>query len=361
MRRRRPIDEETNMTAADAPLAVQGETRGRALFIDTKGSLYVARKYRILRSDDGGATWVLDCQVPASGWKPMVSELSLAARLLRFNIQAFQVLRDGARVAVARDGIYRANPGEISMTRTWTVTRGGRPITLSADGQRIIFGEYGYKGLDDVRVRVYVSEDGGKHFEPIFEFPKGDVHHIHNVIVDPFENHYWVLTGDYGRTPGIAALSKDGRDLEWVDRGHQMVRAVSALPRKDCLIYGSDTDIEPNFLIRLDKKTGRLDRLFPVEGSSLYSTQVGDMALISTSVESLRANSSNHSSLYASCDDTNWAQLVSYEKDVWSPMLHIGLIVLPVVQASSQQRWMFSGQALKGHHDRVSLCGPFRS
>lgn len=345
------------MRPADPPF-IRGETRGRALFIDRTGRLYLARGYQIHRSDDGGATWELDAWVPASGWKPLAAGLPLAARLLRFNIQAFQVLDDGARVAVARDGIYRAGPGERCMMRTWAVTRGSRPITLSRDGPRLLFGEYGGAEMDRLGVQIYCSEDGGRRFEPIFELPKGDVHHIHQVLVDPHADHYWVLAGDHGRTPGIAALSKDGRDLTWVDRGHQMVRAVSALPRPEALIYGSDSELEPNFIVRLDKKTGRWERLRPVEGSSLYAAEVAGMALISTSVESSRVNTARHCSLYASRDDAEWTPVLSLDKDPWHPYFQFGLIVLPTVQAKETSRWMFSGQALSGRHDRVSLCDP---
>lgn len=341
----------------DAPLTIQNGTWGRALFIDRKGRFFVARKYRIFRSDDGGATWTLDCWVPPSGWAPLTLSLSLTARLFRVNIQAFQVLEDGTRVAVARDGIYRAGPDECRMTRTWSVVRGARPIALSAHGPRLLFGEYGRIGMEDLALRIYVSEDGGRHFEPFFEFPKGDIHHVHNVVVDPYADCYWVLTGDYGRTPGIGALSRDGRHLDWVDRGHQMVRAVSALPRPDCLIYGSDTDLEQNYLIRLDKKTGRLDRLHPTEGSALYATDVAGLALVSTSSEIKGARAVPPCNLYGSRDDETWTRLASFKKDIWSPMLHFGVVVLPAVQSSDQTRWMFSGQALVGHHDRISLCG----
>lgn len=345
----------------DPPLTIQDTTRGRALFIDQRGSLFIARNYQIFRSDNGGATWVMDCHVPMSGWEPLASQFALAARLLRYNIQAFQVLADGSRVAVARDGIYRAGAGETRMTMAWAITRGSRPITLSADGNRVLFGEYGGPDMDQVGVRIYLSEDSGRHFEPLFEFPKGDIHHIHNVVVDPFADHYWVLAGDHGRTPGIAALAKDGRTLDWVDRGHQMVRAVSALPRPDCLIYGSDTELEPNFIIRLDKKSGRCDRLLPVEGSSLYATDVGSMAVISTSVETSTVNTAHHCSLYGSRDDVTWSPLISLEKDIWPSIFHFGLIVLPTVKDPATTRWMFSGQALKRHHNRISLCGPLPS
>jgi len=341
-----------------APPFICGETKGRALLIDRAGRLYIARGYRILRSDDGGATWKLDAWVPTSPWNHAVLRVSLATRLLRVNLQALQVLPDGTRVVVARDGIYRAGPGERRMTRSWAVSRGSRPITLSLDGTRLLFGEYGGGEMNRVGVRVYASEDGGRRFEPLFELPKGDVHHIHQVLVDPYADHYWILAGDHGREPGIAALSKDGRNLTWVDRGHQMVRAVSALPRPDALIYGSDSEVEPNFIIRLDRKTGRWDRLRPTEGSSLFAADVAGVSLISTSYETSPVMTTRRCPLYASIDDVTWEPILSLKKDFWHPYLHLGLVVLPTVQDRSARRWMFSGQAVTGHHDLVSLCDP---
>lgn len=332
------------------------QTLGRALFVAESGSLYVSRGYLIYRSDDGGQTWILDCRVPSRGWKPLAAQFTLAARLLRFNIQALQVLPDGSRVAVARDGIYRAEAGETVMHRTWAVTRGSRPINLSADGNQLLFGEYGGPEMDQVQVRVYRSDDSGKHFEPVYEFPKGDVHHIHNIVVDRYANHYWVLAGDHGRTPGIGALTKDCRHLDWVERGSQMVRAVNVLVRPDCLIYGSDSELEPNYIVRLDKKSGRYERMMPIDGSSLYAADFGEMGIISTCVEPSQVNKGCNSSLYGSVAGASWKRLLSLRKDCWKAVLfQFGLIVLPYVQGRQPVCGMFSGQALAKHHDRVSI------
>ncbi len=111
-------DEET-MAAQELILEKCGQTLGRVLFISDTNGLYISRGYSVYRSDDGGLTWILDCRVPSKGWKPLVSKVALGARLLRFNIQALQVLPDGSRVAVARDGIYRAEPGNVEMSRTF--------------------------------------------------------------------------------------------------------------------------------------------------------------------------------------------------------------------------------------------------
>ena len=344
------------MTKPEIIVESHNRTSGRALFISNTGSLYVSMGYSIHRSDDDGQTWSLDCRVPSRGWKPLASQFSLGSRLLRFNIQSLQLLPDGSRVAVARDGIYRAEAGAVEMSRTWAVSRGSRPINLSADGNRVLFGEYGGTEMDQVQVRVYRSDDGGRHFDPAYEFPKGDVHHIHNVIVDRYADHYWVLAGDHGRTSGIGVLSKDCSHLDWVVRGSQMVRAVSALVRPDCLIYGSDSELEPNYIVRLDKTTGRCEQIIPIDGSSLYAADFGELGVISTCVEPSQTNKCRHSSLYVSVDGVNWTRQLSLRKDCWNAVLfQFGLIVLPCVQNRKPTCGMFSGQALTLNHDRVSI------
>ena len=135
-----------------------------------------------------------------------------------------------------------------------------------------------------------------------------------------------------------------------------MVRAVSVLVRPDCLIYGSDSELEPNHIVRMDKRTGRCERLVPLDGSSLYASDFGEMGIISTCVEPSRANKGRHSSLYGSVDGADWSRLLSLRKDCWNTVLfQFGLIVLPSVQAKKPACGMFSGQALAKYHDRVSI------
>ena len=291
---------------------------GRALYIGRSGELYISRKYTIYRSDDGGATWRLDCFVPALGWKPRIAATRLLRRLLRTYIAALQVLADGTRVAVACDGVYRAAPGETRMSRVFHITRGSRPLNLAIDGDRLLFGEYG-SGYESSRVRIYVSEDRGKTFEVGFELPRGDVRHIHNILVDRHHDCYWVLAGDFGRQSGMASLSKDLRTLEWLSRGSQKIRAVGAIMRPDCLIYGTDSDSERNYIMRMDKESGEVSELLEVEGSSLYATTFGPVFAISTCVEPNPACPSRECGLYVSRDGANWQRIVAHRKARYHP------------------------------------------
>ena len=332
-------------------VAIGAPIAGRALFVDRDASLFAARGYRILRSADEGATWVVDGHLPEPPWKGFARRSRLAARLLRRQVGAFAVLADGTRVAVGREGIFRAGPGDPHFEPTFGIRRGSRPLHLAVDPRgRVLFGEYGELGAEEVH--IYVSEDGARSFEVAFAFPRGAIRHVHNVIPDG--DRYWVLCGDYGAHPGIASLTSDFERLEWLVRGEQSFRAVNALVSPEALTYGTDSDRERNYIVRLEKGSGRLTRLLEVEGSSLGATAFGPLQLISTAVEPNPSCPSPHSCLYGSLDGERWTRLASYRKDGWHPTLfQFGTLVLPPSR-SLAPRGHFSGQALRGFDDRLS-------
>lgn len=335
-------------------ITITGKCPGRALYVGHHGEQYVARRYAIYRSTDSGATWQQDCYIPASGWRPIAALGRLGVRLLRFYIAALQIVADGSRVAVAQDGVYYAEPADTRMTRTFRITRGSRPLNLTVDGNRVIFGEYG-SGYESSEVAIYVSEDGGRTFDVGYRFPKSDIRHVHNVQVDPDGKGYWVFVGDHGRQPGIGLLSRDMRTMDWLCRGRQRARIVSAIIEPDCFVCGTDSDCERNFIVRIDKQSGRIDDLLEVEGSSLYSTRFGPVRLISTCVEPNPACSSRECALYASVNGEDWKRAAVFQKDRYHPTyFQFGTLVLPYSH-SPQPRGMFSGQAVKGLDNTVAF------
>jgi hypothetical protein len=327
---------------------------GRALYVGKNDELYVARSYRIFRSDDWGRTWRLDCFVPSKGWKPLAAKLRLAARLLRYDIAAFEVLPDGTRIAVARDGLYRAEPGALEMTRVFRITRGSRPLNVTVDGARVLFGEYG-DGYQNSEVFIYVSEDGGRTFDIGYRFPTGSIRHVHGIQLDPYRDVYWLLVGDYGRQPGIGTLSKDLRNVEWLSRGSQLCRVVRAMIEPDRLTYGTDSDVEQNFIVAMNKDSGKITKLRQVEGASIFATRFGPVSVISTCVEPNLACPGRNCSLYVSWDGFDWRRGPVHRKDWHNPVrFQFGTLVLPYAY-NSRPRGMFSGQALQLEDNRVSL------
>ncbi len=332
--------------------AVVATSCGRALYVSAEGFLYISRKYTVFRSCDRGKTWQVDSVLPVESWKSSLARFHLSARLLREYVAALIVLSEGTRVAIARDGIYRAAPGVTVMTRTFKFPAGWRPLNLAVDdGDRVLFGEYG-ANPQRREIFIYASDDLARSFHPAFKFAAGDVRHVHNIIFDPFGDQFWILVGDVGREPGVGVLSKDLLTVSWVDRGHQKVRAVGALVEKDCLIYGTDSEVQENYIVRLEKSSGKLLPLRGTEGSSLYAAKFGGVGVISTCVEPSRVNKSKTATAYLAVAERQWNPLVSFQKDFWPALFQFGTIVLPFSHYDGPLG-MLSGQALTGADNKV--------
>ena len=334
---------------------------GKVLGIDPSGSLYIARRFDIIKSRDQGISWEHCWTIPESGWKAKCAVIRPVARLLRQEVRTFCLLSDDTGIAVTKSGIWRGKPGQSRMAFVMKPPD-GTPLNIVADTQdRIFFGDYGYTGTK----RIYASMNTGRSFEEIYRFKERDIRHVHGIQEDPYEGGYWVFVGDFDEQPGIAKLSQDLKNLDWIERGSQMVRVVKAIIEPDCLYYGTDSEFEQNHIVRLDKKTGKRESLLPIPGASLYATRFGGLRVIATSADGT-AYSEPFSTLYVSeadltCGDrekkgggrSEWKPLCRYAKDFLPPKyFQYGTCVLP--NGVSETSWgAFSGIALKGLDDRT--------
>lgn len=341
------------MADSEVSLVEAGSCPGRALAVGADGSLYISRRYAIHRSDDGGRSFALDCTVPAPDWRRIATAPRTLARLLRHDVYSLVVLEGGARLAIARHGIYRAEPGSTTMVQVYDLRRGSRPLNLAVGGRgRVVFGEYG-DNPDRHEIHVYASDDG-RHFEVAHSFAAGDVRHVHNLIWDAYLEKYWVFVGDYGREPGIGLMDADLSGVAWVARGTQQARAVGAIVEPGTLVFGTDTETELNHIVRLDKATGETTNLHDLSGSSLYATRFGSLRMISTCVEPSSVNPDRSARLFASLDGDAWSEVAAFRKDRLSfRYFQFGTIVLPSAGPASSA--MFSGQAIAGLDDQVRI------
>lgn len=343
---------------------VPGISRARALLAQRDGTLYLGRHYRIHRSTDDGATWTHVTSIPRSFARRLAEPCALTCRLLRHEIKAAGALPDGTLVAATREGVYHAAPGQLGMTRS-RVEEGDQPLSppmtiTVGPGARVLWGEYNSTFRHDLPVRLYVSDDGGRSYQVVRAFDRGEILHVHNLVFDASLGHYWVLTGDHGREPGIGRLSADLRDFDWIARGEQRLRTVNLFDFGDHLVYGTDSEKEPNAIIRFDKATGRTERLQELDGSCIYGCRFGGRFFLSTTVEPSLVNRSRHASLWASRDGDRWTQVFRAEKDGWhARYFQYGSLVLPRGD-SDRETVLLTGQALKGI-DGKALIGTFAS
>lgn len=342
----------------ESTLEVVAELRGRAVLVED-GALYLGRNYQMLRTTDEGRTWTALPSLPRSPVR-RVAELSrLACRLLRHEIRALVRPAEGSYVATSRQGVFHGREGERWMKPS-AVQEDGLPykppmrLTTGPDGV-VLWGEYSIR-REGRPIRIFASRDGGRHFEIAHTFAGGSVLHVHNLQYDAQRDHYWVFVGDHGDEPGIGQLSSDLQRFEWLRKGGQEVRAVVAFDFGDRLVYATDSELETNALISLDKSSGRTERLREFDGSCIYGCRFGGLYAISTTVEPSPVNQSPWSSLWVSRDGERWSRAYRARKDRWSAWyLQFGSVVLPS-GASASETLAFSGQAVEGLDGRTRLA-----
>lgn len=325
---------------------------GRIVMAEPDGTLYLGHNYDIHRSRDAGAHWERIGALPRSPLRRVAEVSRMACRLLRQEIRAFNRLGGEEFVAANREGVFRGAAGD----REWQPSRiegveGYRfqppmRLTVGPDGV-VLFGEYG-NSFDARPTRLFASRDGARSFQRIHTFPPGEVFHVHNVVHDPALGHYWVLVGDFDDQPGIGILSADLERFEWLRKGEQRYRAVEIFDLGDRLLYATDTQLEENALVTMDKATGEIERHRSFDGSCIYACRFGELYALTTTVEDSDVNKSPWASLWISRDGMRWSRAYRADKDAWNAKyFQFGSIVLPTGDTGSDLI-VFSGQAVRG-------------
>ena len=282
--------------------------------------LYAARGHQLLRSRivEAPSGWIWQ---PVATFRPTwLRRLSvmnrLSSRLFRDGFHAIAVLSSGGIVAAVPGAIVTMRAGENEFRTTHTITRGTRPLHITAVPKGAVFwGEYFDNAARD-EVHVYASTDGGTTWAVAYTFPRGAIRHVHNIVHDSWEDCLWVLTGDYGDECRILRASCDFSRVETVLQGNQQARAVALVPMPDGLYFSSDTPLESNYIYRLDRQRA-LSRIAPISSSSIYGCRVESQIFFATMVEPSEVNCDQHVRIYGGLGSDAWQPLLSWRKDRW--------------------------------------------
>lgn len=281
--------------------------------------LYAARRYELLRSRVNDASclkWDSIAMFRPELKRRLTVSNRITARLFRDGFHALAVLPGRGLVAAVAGAIISLRAGEREFSVTHRITRGTRPLHITAVPNGLVFwGEY-FDNTTRDQVHVYGSRDG-ESWDVAYTFPKGAIRHVHNIVYDRWENCLWVLTGDHGDECRILRAECDFSRVEPVLKGNQQARAVGLVPMQDGLYFASDSPLEPNFIYRLDR-SGNLSRLVQISTSSTYGCQVGDNVFFSTMVEPSTANRDRHVKIYRGhVRSPQWHSLLEWQKDAW--------------------------------------------
>jgi len=252
-------------------------------------------------------------------WKRSLSVKNrLTARLFRDGFHALSVLSSGALVAAVPGAIVTLDPQSTEFRQTHTITRGTRPLHITAaPNGTIYFGEY-FDNASREEVYIYASSDQGRTWHVAYTFPVGAIRHVHNIVHDPWQDCLWILTGDYGDECRVLRASCDMKQIDVVLKGNQQARAVAAVPTENGLYFSSDTPLEANFINLLDRNAV-VSRVASISSSSIYGCRVGGHVFFSTMVEPSKVNRDLSVRIYGANVDKHepWRPLLGWEKDPW--------------------------------------------
>jgi len=263
-------------------------------------------------------TWSPLATYHAGSMRRLSARNRFSARLLRDGFHALTILPSGGLVGAVPGAIVALRSGETEFRTTHAITRGTRPLHITAIPTGTIFwGEY-FDNPTREEVHIYASNDSGLTWSVAYTFPKRAVRHVHNIVHDPWGDCLWILTGDYGDECRILRATCDLSQIETVLQGQQQARAVAAIPTKDALYFSSDTPLEQNYIYRLDRQ-GALSQLAAIRSSSIYACRVGERLFFSTMVEPSEVNREPAVRIYGMPigQPNQWQPLLSWKKDRW--------------------------------------------
>ena len=298
--------------------------------------LYASRGYELIFAtitpehvESRALAWQAVATFDPAWWRRISVSTRLASRLFRDGFHALAVLDSSTLVAAVPGAIVTLAPNEKQFRVTHRITRGTRPLHITAvPGGPVLWGEY-FDNPSREEVHIYASADEGAHWDVAYTFPRGAIRHVHNIVHDPWGNCLWILTGDYGEECRILRASYDLSQIDMVLKGNQQARAVALIPTENGLYFSSDTPLEANFIFHLDRR-GTLSKLAPISASSIFGCSVANSLFFSTMVEPSTVNTDREVRIYGSRDGGRWDPLLSWRKDRW-PMrpFQYGNAVLP--------------------------------
>lgn len=261
---------------------------------------------------------------PPSRWP---AHIRLADRLLKYSILQVHGTRSGRSLVADGHRFWWVDPnGAIEPVPRFSSTRPmNRGICESSDS--VLYVADYLANIDrSETIRIHASTDL-RRFEPVWEFPPGEVRHVHALIPDP-NGRIWVLTGDHDDESRILYTDDGFASLETFLAAGQQSRASDLVIRGGRLIWGMDSPLETSWILdaAVDDPSD-IRRLHELPGPAYYTTrnEAGGVYM-GTTVEPGPAVRDRYGRIFAIDPQESWREIHRRRDD---PVPQHGIFYFP--------------------------------
>jgi hypothetical protein len=262
--------------------------RIKPLFYNSNNELVVSKGHKVytFNKNSNKYNYLFEFSVPR--WKKILSASKLWSRLFRYGVMT-AIEYNGAYYFTFERHIYRYDCQSCLLKVDYRFVKGRGPLNFTIINELkgfrngLYFGEY-IANRSKNEVNVFRRTNS---WEVVYTFPKGELNHIHGLVVDKISNSVWLLAGDFSHSAAIYSITDDFNSVEAIVKGEQQYRACVAFPTNSGLLYATDTQMEKNS-IRLLQKVGEewvSKKLFDLNGSCIYGGELNDYFVFSTATE----------------------------------------------------------------------------
>lgn len=313
--------------------------RGLTLQWVSSNSWFATKGYEIWFSNDEGKSWNKRSKVKA-GIIPWCSTSPFIAQAGRLGIQNLIRLTSGTILCIADGVVFRSTDMGLSFAPIFSDFTGRRPLRMGLcqdNCGRIYLGEYFFNRQREP-VHLWRSDDDALNWFLVHTWPSGKIRHIHLIQYDPFDQSVWLGTGDEDGECQLAYSCDGGVSFKIVGAGKQIWRACSLLFTSEAIFWGTDIGEDqhdqPNYVIRLDRRTGEITKIQPTEGPTYYSTHLIDGTLvIGTCVEEANYHNVKRLHLLWTKDENNWNDLRLWPRLMMPGIVGTATITFPLSDA----------------------------
>jgi len=253
-------------------------------------------------------------------WRPfeLLGHIRLADRAIKASI--LQVHDTGKQGLLVENGHSRWTlmpGGTVEPLSSFPKTRPmNRGVCTSVQGVTYVADYFANTDRKEP-VRIHRSRDLSR-FEVAWEFPPGDIRHVHAVIPDPEDDRrIWVLTGDTDPESRILFTDDDFATLRTFLSDGQRTRATDLVIREGRLIWGMDSPETTSSIVSADKNGGGgISTWQELPGPAYYMTRnrAGGV-YIGTTAEPGAGVQDRSGHLFGLLPDQTWSEVLRRRKD----------------------------------------------